>query len=454
VLAAFMCFMAAVSGVASLRLSYGRAYFASWDEVSTLSEMERLYCLRTRGGQIVLRAWRNGTLMFFAFDIIVVLWLRYMLDLLLDLQAMRIFLEGGDYWFFAFNLIGILLGLVWTAYEIGIRVGLGEKDAEADSVQIMVIGITLMCLGSHVTFLAGLSLYRGVRHPFLFISTLAEAILESAVSAGIQSYALIVNNAGMSFHNKLSLYLSVGMSFISIGYAFSTLDKIDGGNTMASLPGFSKSNDFRWLLVFAFRVMETTSRVTSLVLFFAATKPYHGMEIWLGSTVILTFSATVVFQYRMSRSASGDRWNFVRKNLFYCIPSVICLMSPMLEQDPVLTMPPSVYYTMRFLELSAMGYAVLRINEFDLDKVERFYCFDNNILVSVFVVSTVLMFLLCVIIRLFLTVSVVLELQSDTWFSRPFGEVQQALRNSILKAHAGSPEVQQKNHKENGAVPR
>ena len=132
--------------------------------------------------------------------------------------------------------------------------------------------------------MAILSLYTGMLHPFLFVSTLAEAILESSISSFIQSLGMPWNaleclvqdselleknrclryiqvpSVGLtSCHQllyvrtyavvftpltsaqKTQLYISIFSSFISIGYAFSTIDLFQGGRMLVKVPGYCKS---------------------------------------------------------------------------------------------------------------------------------------------------------------------------------------------------------------------
>ena len=41
----------------------------------------------------------------------------YTVDLAMDIEAMRIFLVHKQPWFFTLNLLGVFLGLLWTAYD-------------------------------------------------------------------------------------------------------------------------------------------------------------------------------------------------------------------------------------------------------------------------------------------------------------------------------------------------
>ena len=67
-----------------------------------------------------------------------------------------------------------------------------------------------------------------------------EAILESSISSFIQTYA-VVFTPGLDGGQKGQLYFSVFTSFVSIGYAFSTIDMVEGGRMLVKVPGFCKS---------------------------------------------------------------------------------------------------------------------------------------------------------------------------------------------------------------------
>ena len=53
----------------------------------------------------------------FCFQVIVMMWLRYTVDLAMDVQAMTIFMQHEEIAFFLLNLAGVFLGFFWTAYE-------------------------------------------------------------------------------------------------------------------------------------------------------------------------------------------------------------------------------------------------------------------------------------------------------------------------------------------------
>eukprot|EP00930_Biecheleria_cincta_P087126 TRINITY_DN76380_c0_g1_i1.p1 TRINITY_DN76380_c0_g1~~TRINITY_DN76380_c0_g1_i1.p1 ORF type:complete len:1719 (-),score=348.33 TRINITY_DN76380_c0_g1_i1:125-5281(-) len=421
--------VAAASSVASLRLAYGRAYFTTWNDAESVTELRKLYSMRTPGSFLVLRSWRLRLSLHFIFQIVIMLWLRYMLDLGMDIQAMWIFIEHGDYEFFSFNLCGVFLGLIWTAYEFHTHIS-EDYSGKITRAQVFFSGLTLPLLGQHVTYLAGLSLYQGALHPFLFVSTLAEAILESSVSSMIQTYAVVFSQH-LSAVSKAQLYVSIAMSFVSIGYAFSTIDQVDGGKVLAKLPGFCKSFDGRFFAVFVFRCAEITSRITSLAMFQMVTRP-HGIFFLLGTDILVIAALTAFFQYRVGKAAPVNQWAFVRQNMFYVVPSVLCcLMAPMLEKDCVLTMPPWCYYATRILELVAMTAISGEYLEWDIERVQDLFS-DDGVVLAAFAMSTVLMIILGVIIRWFLGIRTLIDSQNETWTQSEFNNVQHALRNRIL----------------------
>ena len=164
-----------------------------------------------------------------------------------------------------------------------------------------------------MTYLAILSLFRGSLHPFLFVSTLAEAILESSISSFIQTYAVVFTSR-LTWDQKAQLYFSVFSSFVSIGYAFSTIDMFQGGRMLVKVPGFCKSFNARFGVVFFFRVAEITSRATSLALFQTVTRPY-GMFVVIAADGVIMSIFTIFYQCRVGQFAPVERFAFVRHAL-------------------------------------------------------------------------------------------------------------------------------------------
>eukprot|EP00931_Biecheleriopsis_adriatica_P055467 TRINITY_DN32802_c0_g1_i1.p1 TRINITY_DN32802_c0_g1~~TRINITY_DN32802_c0_g1_i1.p1 ORF type:complete len:1736 (-),score=379.97 TRINITY_DN32802_c0_g1_i1:118-4563(-) len=358
----------------------------------------------------------------------------------MDIQAMKIFIEHHQYKFFLINLGGVFLGLLWTAFEFHAYITEDHDSAarKITPVQIFFSGVTLPLLGQHVTYLAGLSLYQGSMHPFLFVSTLAEAILESSISSIIQTYAVVFSE--MTDAVKVQLYISIGVSFVSIGYAFSTLDQVNGGRVLAKLPGFCKKFDGRFFTVFFFRCSEITSRITSLALFQMVTRPFGGTYL-LAADFVVMFTLTIIFQYHVGKAAPADRWLFVQNNVFYVVPSVLCcLMAPMLEKDCVLTMPPSVYYSVRILELGAMVAVAGEVLEWDIEQAQDLFSDDGLVIVACSV-STLLMIILGFVVRMFLGVRTVIDSHSEVWSQSEFNLVQHALRNRILLGSTSEADI-------------
>lgn len=79
--------------MAALRLAYGKSYFKHWSDEESMIELQKLYSLRTAGTKFILRCWRVRLATIFCFQVVVMMWFRYTVDLWLDLQAMKIFLE-------------------------------------------------------------------------------------------------------------------------------------------------------------------------------------------------------------------------------------------------------------------------------------------------------------------------------------------------------------------------
>ena len=184
----------------------------------------------------------------------------------MDVQVMGIFLQHHQFWFFSLNLLGIIVGLL-LSFTCAL-----PSQGQRSPMRRFSLQMTLPLLGQHVTYLSVLSLLRGSLRPLLFVSTVAEAILESSFSCFIQTYAVVFTE--LPPEQKSELYFLVFMSFLS-GYAFSTIDMVQGGRILVKIPGFCKSViSPRFCVVFVFRICEITSRATSLALFQAVTRPY------------------------------------------------------------------------------------------------------------------------------------------------------------------------------------
>eukprot|EP00930_Biecheleria_cincta_P102285 TRINITY_DN9397_c0_g2_i1.p1 TRINITY_DN9397_c0_g2~~TRINITY_DN9397_c0_g2_i1.p1 ORF type:complete len:1849 (+),score=364.06 TRINITY_DN9397_c0_g2_i1:468-5549(+) len=425
--------MAAISGLIlgplALRMTFGASYFASWTEEEELHELERLYRERGRGESLVLSTWRVRRIVFFLFDVVVAMWLRYYLDLYLDVQAMKIFWQHNDLWFLLSNFMGIVLGLLWTAVEFYKILREGDGDSELPGSQVLVVGLLIPLAGLHVTYLSVFSLMVGTKHRFLFISTLAESVLESAVSAFVQTYAVVFSS--LSFADKADLYSSIALSFVSIGYAFSSLDKYDGGELMVKVPGLCRGVNTKWWIVFMFRIAEVTSRATSLALFQCVWRPWGIVSVMSADTLVVLVMSAIYQCARGKKYGGGGGGRLIRDNLVYALPSSICLMTPMLEKDSPMTLPPEAYYSLRILELGGMaGLAGWQL-DWDLRRARNLFD-DDALVVATFALSTVVMFLLCVVLRQFIAVRTLLEAPSDMWHMRPFNATQQVLRNRIL----------------------
>ncbi|CAK9026452.1 Uncharacterized protein SCF082_LOCUS17516 [Durusdinium trenchii] len=423
--------LGAGGAVAALRLAYGHAYFKQWTDEESMNELKKLYSLRTVGTKFVLRCWRMRRSTVFCFQVVVMMWLRYTVDLWMDIEAMKIFLQEHQPWFFTLNLLGVFLGLLWTAYEFyNVITSPGSKIT---NTEIFFAGLTLPLLGQHVTYLAILSLFRGSLHPFLFVSTLAEAILESSISSFIQTYAVVFTSR-LTWDQKAQLYFSVFSSFVSIGYAFSTIDMFQGGRMLVKVPGFCKSFNARFGVVFFFRVAEITSRATSLALFQTVTRPY-GMFVVIAADGVIMSIFTIFYQCRVGQFAPVERFAFVRQNFFYVIPSVLfCRMAPILEKDTVITIPPIIYYTIRYLELAGMVAVAGEWMEWDKDYARDLFE-DDGLILAAFALSTVMMLVLGIIIRSFLSVRTLMDTSGEIWSEHEFNSAQHALKNRILEDH-------------------
>jgi hypothetical protein len=426
----------AVAGPGALRLMFGRSYFTSWSEIEELQELKRLYCERSRGTFLVLYSWRARMVIIFIFDIVIWMWFRYYLDLYLDVQAMEIFVRNGQWQFFSCNLLGIVLGLFWTAVEFykALRESNAPGWSSLPGEQVLLVGLCLPLAGLHMTYLAIVSLMMGCKHRFLYISALAEAILESAVSAFVQTYAVVFSKLDIA--DKMDLYSSIALSFVSIGFAFSSLDKMDGGELLVHLPGSCRSSTAQWWIVFVFRVAEVSSRATSLALFQRVWRPY-GLFAVVGIDSVIIVAVAAVFQYHRGRFTGRNQMELLRSNIVYALPSVVCLMTPMLEKDTPLTVPPGFYYTLRILELGVMVGLMGWKLDWTLTKAELLFS-DDACVVATFAFSTVIMVILGTYLRNWLALNALLEAPMEVLYERPFTVTQQVLRNRILLG-GGSP---------------
>ncbi|CAE7780773.1 hypothetical protein AK812_SmicGene31125 [Symbiodinium microadriaticum] len=107
----------------------------------------------------------------------------------------------------------------------------------------------------------------------------------------------------------------------------------------------------------------------------------------------------------------------------------------MLEQDTVLTIPPWAYYAVRLLEIGAMFAVGGRWLDWDLESAQNLFE-DDGLVIAGFLTSTLVMFLLAIVIRTVLSVRTLLDSPvSDIWSGAEFNNVQHALKNRILKDH-------------------
>jgi len=432
--------VSAAGAYGGLRLAYGRAYIEQWNDEESIIELKKLYSLRSCGSKFVLMCWWLRHSSIFGFQVIVEAWLRYTVDLGMDLQVMGIFLQHHQFWFFSLNLLGIIMGLLWTAHEFYLR--FTEPGAEITHAEVFFAGMTLPLLGQHVTYLSVLSLLRGSLHPLLFVSTVAEAILESSFSCFIQTYAVVFTE--LPPEQKSELYFSVFMSFLSIGYAFSTIDMVQGGRILVKIPGFCKSViSPRFCVVFVFRICEITSRATSLALFQAVTRPY-GMFLLIAVDALIISCVTVLFQWCcVVKFAPIPPFTFFRQNFFFVIPSVLCChMAPILEKDSAISVPPWVYYSIRLLELGGMVAVAGKWLDWKLDAARQLFA-DDGFIVASFAISTLLMLVLVVIIRTCLSVRSLVDSPADVWSNNEFNPVQHALKNRILEVKSEWPDQEQ-----------
>ncbi|CAK9118338.1 unnamed protein product [Durusdinium trenchii] len=250
-----------------------------------------------------------------------------------------------------------------------------------------------------------------------------------------QNTKAVVFSPRLSLGDKFDLYTSIALSFVSIGYAFSALDKYDGGELLVKVPGLCRGANAKWWGVFAFRIAEVTSRATSLALFQCVCRPW-GIVTVMSADTVLVVTLAAISQMTRGRKYSRGGGRLLRHNLVYALPSSICLMTPMLEKDSPMTLPPELYYSIRVVELGAMialmGYRL----EWNLDSAREVFK-DDALIVYAFVLSTIMMILLCFFLRQFVAVRTLLEAPVEMWHLRPFNVTQQVLRNRILGLDAG-----------------
>lgn len=284
-------------------------------------------------------------------DVIILTAAFYYLDVFLDVFMMMAFLEHRDILFLCSNLTGIFAGLVYTGYEmtqaIRAKKAASGVDKKLESKSFLLIVGFCIPLQLHVLFLCATSLWEGKKNPLLLVAKLAESIVESTVSAAVQTYALIFRD--LPFHEKAVGFVSVGMSYLSIAFAFTSFDRKDKG--LSGIPGLSNGWSLGLVCVFICRVCEITSRITSLGLFQMAVRNEGNFDRFgildvMSVDLVIMFALVFYFQ-----GVKRGVWN----NLPHCLPCVICLMNPLLSSENSHSVPHRVYYTVRLLEVCAMG---------------------------------------------------------------------------------------------------
>ena len=81
--------------------------------------------------------------------------------------------------------------------------------------------MTQLCAG-RVAIVTGAARGVGREHALLDCSRLAESAIEATISCLVQTYALVFS--ALSDNERLSVLVSIGLSFMSIGYAYASFD--------------------------------------------------------------------------------------------------------------------------------------------------------------------------------------------------------------------------------------
>jgi len=382
--------------------------------------------------------------------------LFFYLDVVLDISVLKVFAKNGDYHFILVSIGGIILGTLYCLVEM-IR-GMGPPDPPW---LLLVLGFLLIPQG-HVFALCVYStiMLKGP-HPMLLSFKLAESALEATVSSVIQTYSSIFRH--LSAHDQAITYISISTSYLSIAYAFTLFDHRQKG--LHDLPGLCE----HWLsplsLVFLFRVCEVCSRIASLGLLQRATRneiiasgfslQTYGCVVVIGLDFIIMLVLTAIYQ--CGRAGKGH-W----KNVQFSIISVVAYINPLLLKDNAYTIPCTVYYGVRLLELIGMGalaYKTERLhcaNQIDLWHTqneppapickkfqhstfvgvqafkEEFW--DDDIPMVAFIVSTLLMYILLPIIRCAFADNVLMR-NTSMYHTHQFGDTVDHLCKAVLTGY-------------------
>lgn len=364
----------------------------------------------------------------------------FYVDFGLDLRMMWTFYHFGDKYFILFTCIGIGAGVIYTLAEF-IR-----NVKHSDPTWMILLCGFLLPFQLHVLFLCFYSATyddrRGHAHPLLHCFKLAESALEATMSALIQSYAMIFRH--LEHWDYMFTFLSCSSSYASIAYCFCMIDRRDTG--LQRLPGVSVGWCPKLACVFLFRMCEVLSRLISVALFQLAVR---NEKIFMDYGLQNTGGACVVFvdwiiMLILTAAFQGIMKTTEHKNWFNCVYSflsAIVYINPLLLKENAFSIPCWVYYSVRVIELSGMGFVAWKSEVFhggghgkmkhrdffdhnatdNFIQVEGFEkeFYDDHIVLYAFAVATVLMCILLPIIRYFST-NVLLE-DKDMFTATKFG---------------------------------
>mmetsp|Transcript_23298 Transcript_23298/g.53672 ORF Transcript_23298/g.53672 Transcript_23298/m.53672 type:complete len:1232 (-) Transcript_23298:110-3805(-) len=384
--------------------------------------------------------------------------LIYYADVALDISMLMVFRKNGDYKFILMSFLGMALATFYSLVEM-VR---GIQPVDPPRLMLLLgfllpfqLHVFALCIYSTV-FLKG-------PHPMLLSFKLAESALEATVSSVIQTYSAIFRH--LDTHDKMLTYLSICTSYLSIAFAFTQFDHREKGLHM--LRGLAERWDLKLVSVFVFRVCEVCSRIVSLGLLQRATRNEMVMNDFsfasYGAATITVIDFIIMFIlccfYQCRRQ--GSNW----QNLLFSTISVVAYINPLLLKQNAFTIPCWLYYSVRVVELAAMGGIAMRS--------ERLHCahqiakqlsegepaapicmhhkhaifrgwtafrgefWDDNIPFVAFVASTALMYLLLPLIRCYAADNVLLR-DPSMYASHQFSDAEDHLCTELLTGRSKS----------------
>eukprot|EP00930_Biecheleria_cincta_P035293 TRINITY_DN24278_c0_g1_i1.p1 TRINITY_DN24278_c0_g1~~TRINITY_DN24278_c0_g1_i1.p1 ORF type:complete len:1255 (+),score=234.94 TRINITY_DN24278_c0_g1_i1:36-3767(+) len=393
----------------------------------------------------VLEVWKEYG---WVVEVLLLICLLYYLDVFLDLNAMHTFWCKHQYQFFTLNGLAIVGGALCGAVEMWKAIKDLPQKQQLQRADLFMIGL-LLPFQMHIVYMACDSVKRWRKHPLLDTYKLGEAAVEATIGSQVQTFALV--QGSWSASERGTIFLSTISSYLAIAMALSMFDKRSPG--LAGVPGsLTGIFNIRYFLVMVFRLMEATSRISTLALFQLAGPPMALPlpEMLGGRTAeirihafVLVFIDIVVLAFLTARSGGF---------LSYTLPGIWCNMAPMLELDgSVFLVPHWQYYSLRAVELISM--AVISYVFLDTGLMSKgsaifvtkkrtwtclgITCFhDDDEVLLLASCSTFLMWVLLPVIRYCFASVSIMPVQDkysdcDVWRSR-FNSTQLALRDNFL----------------------